>query len=59
MYNCNMAETKERPVVKQLKCGGYAIFTVDPKTKQQMQTGYIGANLALEGYLPPDAIIQK
>jgi len=53
------AEAKEKPIVKPLNCGGHGIFTTDPKSKQLMQTGYIGANLDLKGFLPPDAVIQK
>lgn len=53
------AETKEKPIVKQLKCGGYGVYTTDPKSKQLTQTGYIGANLNLQAFLPPDAVIQK
>lgn len=55
------AETKEKekPIVKPLKCGGYGIFTTDPKSKQLAQTGYIGASLNLQAFLPADAIIQK
>jgi len=55
----NMSETKDKPVVKKLPCGGYGIYTIDPKTKQPAQTGYIGANLELTAYLPKDAIVQK
>jgi len=59
-YNKTMAaEAKEKPIVKPLNCGGHGIFTTDPKSKQLMQTGYIGANLDLKGFLPPDAVIQK
>ena len=49
----------EKPVVKQLKCGGWAIYTVDTKTKQQIQTGYVGPNLEPKAYLPVDAIFEK
>lgn len=48
----------DKPVVKKLKCGGWGIFTVDPKTKQPAQTGYVGSNLKLDAFLPPDAVIQ-
>jgi len=51
--------SQEKPVVKKLKCGGHGIFTIDPKTKQPIQSGYIGANLELESWLPKDAVIQK
>ena len=49
----------DKPIVKKLKCGGYGIYTTDSKTKQLAQTGYIGANLTLEAWLPKDAVIQK
>jgi hypothetical protein len=49
----------EKPIVKKLKCGGYGVYTTDFKTKQLAQTGYIGANLTLEAWLPKDAVIQK
>lgn len=53
----NMAQ--EKPIVKKLACGGYGIYTLDSKSKQLAQTGYIGANLSLEAYLPKDAVIEK
>jgi hypothetical protein len=49
---------QEKPVVKKLKCGGWAIYTIDPKTKAQLQTGYVGPNLEPKAYLPADAVIQ-
>ena len=49
----------EKPVVRKLKCGGWGIYTIDPKTKQQAQTGYIGANMTLECWLPEGAVIEK
>lgn len=51
--------SQEKPVVKKLKCGGWGIFTIDVKTKMPAQTGYIGANLTLECWLPKDAVIEK
>jgi len=33
---------QEKPVVKKLKCGGWAIYTIDPKTKAQLQTESFG-----------------
>jgi hypothetical protein len=54
-----MSETKDKPIVKQLPCGGHAVFTLDSKTKQLTQTGYIGPKLELSAYLPKDAVIQK
>ena len=52
-------ENKDKVVAKKLKCGGTAILTVDPKTKQLAQTGYIGPNLSIEAYLPKNAEWQK
>ena len=49
----------DKPVVKKLKCGGWGIYTVDVKTKQPAQTGYIGPGLKLEAFVPLDAIIEK
>jgi len=49
---------QEKPVVKKLKCGGWGIFTTDPKTKMLAQTGYVGPNLEPKAYLPADALIQ-
>jgi len=54
-----MSESKEKPVVKQLPCGGYAIFTIDNKTKQLVQTGYVGSKLESSAYLPTGSSIQK
>lgn len=54
-----MSETKEKPVVKQFPCGGFGIFTIDPKSKQLAQTGYVGPNLEPSAYLPKDHIVQK
>ena len=51
--------SQEKPVVKKLKCGGWGVYTIDPKTKQPAQTGYIGPNLSLEAYLPAGAIVEK
>jgi len=54
-----MAEEKQKPIVRKLKCGGYGIYTTDIKTKQLAQTGYIGSKLCLEAFLPKDAVIEK
>lgn len=54
-----MAEEKQKPIVRKLKCGGHGIFTIDIKSKQLAQTGYIGPNLCLEAFIPKDAIIEK
>lgn len=51
--------SQEKPIVKKLKCGGYGIYTIDTKTKQLVQTGYVGANLKLEAFIPADAVLQK
>lgn len=45
--------------VKQLPCGGYAIYGVDIKSKQEVQVGYIGANLNAQAFLPANAEIVK
>lgn len=37
-----------------LECGGTAIFTIDPKTKQEIQTGYIGASLPVDAWINKD-----
>jgi hypothetical protein len=59
-YNSGMAEpTKEKTKLKQLPCGGYAVYGTDVMTKQEAQVGYIGAKLPLEGYAPKDHIIVK
>jgi hypothetical protein len=44
---------------KKLKEGGYALYGVDPKTKQEMQVGYIGEGLPLDGYLPKGLKIEN
>lgn len=54
-----MSDSKEKPVVKKLECGGYAIFTIDAKSKQLAQTGYVGSKLEPTAYLPKDHTIQK
>lgn len=54
-----MSESKDKPVAKKLPCGGYAIFTIDLKSKQLAQTGYVGPNLEPSAYLPKDVVIQK
>jgi len=51
--------SQEKPVVKKLKCGGHGVYTIDQKSKQLVQTGYIGPNLSLEAYAPKDAVIEK
>ena len=50
--------TKEKPLVKKLPCGGYGIYGIDIKNKQQIQIGYIGAKLNLEACLPAGVTIQ-
>jgi len=50
---------KEKTKLKQLPCGGYAVYGVDIKTKQEVQVGYIGPNLPLESYVSKDYIIVK
>jgi len=51
--------SNEKPIVRKLKCGGHGVYTIDSKTKQLAQTGYIGPNLSLEAFLPKDAVIEK
>lgn len=34
-----------------LECGGTAIYTIDPKTKQEIQTGYVGPGLPVEAWI--------
>jgi hypothetical protein len=50
---------KEKTKLKQLPCGGYAIYGIDIKTKQEVQVGYIGSKLPLEGYISKDYTIVK
>jgi len=54
-----MSESKEKPIVKLLPCGGYGVYTIDAKSKNLVQTGYIGSKLELNAYLPKDVVIQK
>jgi len=44
---------------KKLKEGGYALYGIDPKTKSEIQVGYIGEGLPLEGYLPKGLKIEN
>jgi len=59
MYNKLMSEQAEKLKIKKLPCGGHAILGKDTKTKAEMQIGYIGANLPLDGYKPENAEIIK
>jgi hypothetical protein len=52
-------DDKNKTIIRKFKCGGHGIFTVDLKTKQLQQTGYIGPNLTLEAWLPDGATIEK
>ena len=45
--------------IKKLAEGGYAIYSVDPKTKSEMQVGYIGEGLTLEAWLPKGIKIEN
>jgi len=54
-----MSEQAEKLKIKKLPCGGHAILGKDTKTKAEMQIGYIGANLPLDGYKPENAEIIK
>lgn len=49
----------DKPIVKKLKCGGWGVYTIDIKSKQLAQTGYIGSELKLEAFLPQDAVVEK
>jgi len=44
---------------KKLKEGGYALYAIDPKTKQESQVGYIGENLDPKGWLPQGVKIEN
>jgi len=44
---------------KKLKEGGYALYAIDPKTKQEAQVGYIGENLNLEAWLPKGVKVEN
>jgi len=45
--------------IKKLAEGGYAIYAVDPKTKSEMQVGYIGDGLDIKGWLPEGVKIEN
>jgi len=44
---------------KKLKEGGYALYAIDPKTKQETQVGYIGENLNADAWLPKGVKIEN
>jgi hypothetical protein len=44
---------------KKLAEGGYALYSIDPKTKQETQVGYIGENLNIEAWLPQGVKIEN
>ena len=44
---------------KKLKEGGYALYAIDPKTKQESQVGYIGENLDPKGWLPQGVKVEN
>jgi len=59
-YNVPMSDKPADKIrVKKLPCGGYAIYGIDFKTKQEVQVGYVGAGLNAEAYLPKNAEIIK
>lgn len=61
-YNHGMSDkpvTSEKTKVKQLPCGGWAIYGVDAKTKQLAQVGYVGASLNPDAYLPANREVVK
>ena len=43
-------EQKEKVSGKKLPCGGIAIYGIDAKSKQEIQIGYIGKELAQTPY---------
>ena len=45
--------------VKKLAEGGYALYAIDPKTKQETQVGYMGENLDPKGWLPDGVKIEN
>lgn len=59
VYKGTMSDTKTSYKVKKLPEGGWAIYGIDSKTKQESQVGYIGENLDLQGFLPEGAQIVK
>lgn len=59
VYNRFMSETKTTYKVKKLPEGGWAIYGIDSKTKQEAQVGYIGENLNVEAFLPEGAQLIK
>jgi hypothetical protein len=44
---------------KELAEGGYALYSIDPKTKQETQVGYIGENLNIEAWIPQGVKIEN
>jgi hypothetical protein len=44
---------------KKLAEGGYALYSIDPKTKQETQVGYIGENLNIEAWIPQGVKIEN
>jgi hypothetical protein len=54
-----MSDEKNKIVVKKLKCGGYGIYSADAKTKSVVQTGYIGASLNVQAWIPAGASIEN
>jgi hypothetical protein len=39
---------------KLLDCGGTAVYSIDPKTKQEIQVAYIGPGLPVSAWLGED-----
>ena len=54
-----MSEPKQQIKVKKLPEGGWAVYSIDPKDKREIQTGYIGPNLKMEAFVPENAQIQN
>ena len=53
------SEQKNIVTGKRLPCGGIAVYGIDIKTKQKIQIGYIGKNLAEASYWTQDIKLEK
>jgi len=52
-------DNKNNLTAKKLPCGGYAIFGIDPKTKNPAQVGYVGKGLADVPYYLDGVKVEK
>ncbi len=52
-------EQKEKSKGKVLPCGGIAVYGIDLKSKQEVQVGYIGKELAQVPYWTQNIQISK